>query len=205
MRLKPGLYPGFRIQDVRVKDGHFGVRFIVSGTVVADPIARPGEEPTPKGAGGTWTTQIDGKWGPTIGLGEVKAFLLACGLDGDLESQIASVLAGKLAGHVVSTDAYAATTKGNQAITKHTWLPADPAVIAAAGGVQDASFAEDEDAPSAPSAPAAPPAPPATPSTTLEQRAAVGGWWPNPNAAGWYYNAAGEQKPTAEIGGMFPG
>ena len=120
---------------------------------------------------------------------------------------MSAVLAGSLRGRVVSTDAWGDTTKSGQKIVKHSWAPAEPAVIAAAGSIADAAFGEDseDETPETPAAPTSPAAAPTAPSTTLEQRAAAAGWWPNPNAAGWFYNAVGEQKPSVEIVGMFPG
>lgn len=185
-RLKPGLYPGFRIAEIRVRQGHYGTRFIVSGTVVAEPIARGDETPTPKGAAGTWTVQIDGKWAQ-IGLGEVKSFLFAAGLSGDLESQMDGVLGGSLRGRVLSTEAWADTTKSGQTIVKHTWAPAEPGVVAAAASVEDAAAGPDEDESPAPA-----------PGLSLEARAAAAGWLPHPSAPGYFYQGQ-DVKSAADL------
>lgn len=195
-RLRPGLYPGFRIGEIKVRQGHYGTRFIVAGTVVAEPSPRDGHDPTPLGAHGTWTVQIDGKWA-AIGLGETKSFLLACGVTGDLESQMAGVLGGSLVGVVVSTEAWEETTKSGQRLVKHSWAPAEPAVVAAAGSVADAA---EGDAPAPAAAP--PPPPPAPPAASapepFEARAARAGWLPHPDAPGYFYQGT-DVKSAADL------
>lgn len=135
-RFKPGIYPAIRIDKIQVKDGYNGLRYIVEGTVVAQPERTHGD-PTPLGAAGSWTVQLDGKWAD-LGKAEAKAFGAAVlGLTPeecearDMESELERSCspAQPWAGRIVWTQAESKTTKGGHDMTKHVWRPADASSV----------------------------------------------------------------------------
>lgn len=136
-RFKPGTYPAIRVDKCSVKDGYNGLRFIVEGQPIAEPTASGEVDkggnpilPTPVGTTGSWTVQIDGKWGE-LGKGEAKAFAAACvGLTPEeCESHdMDAVLNGcvgpdqPLTGKIVATEAHGHVTKSGFDMTKHVWM-----------------------------------------------------------------------------------
>jgi len=146
-RFKPGNYPAIEIVKVAVKDGHNGLRFIVEGIDKAT------------GQTGSWTCQLDGKWGE-LGKAEAKAFAAAAlGMSleqcetHDMEAELERAIGPDqpFAGRIVATEAFEHTTKSGFNMTKHVWRVAE--------GVTPAP-AKTEAKTSAPAAP--PPPPPKT-------------------------------------------
>jgi len=203
-RFNAGIYPAVRIERLSVKQGHNGLRFIMEATPVLPASERtPGVAPTPVGAEGSWTTQIDGQWGK-IGMGETKLVIgLLCGMtpeeidaDPEIESKMEAAVAADNPhkGKLLRTEAWEHKTR-NSTMTKHSWAPVDPADLARAQGASAsvASPTPAASAASAPAAPAAPAAPPAAPPAIPDGFFAFPAG--DPRHGTHVYNAAGEIRP----------
>lgn len=186
-RFAPGIYPAIRVERLHVTQGHFGTRFVLEGTVVAEPQQREeGVQPTPVGAQGSWTTQIDGQY-PKIGKGEVKALMRVL-MDGEeptgAETNRATGPENPYKGALIATDAWSHVTKNKHTITKHAFKP-----------VPEGTVIHDVPVPTMDATPAAPSPAPMSP----EGKVKAAGWLANPNAPGWYYNPANTAEPQRQI------
>ena len=202
-RFKPGIYPAIRIDKIQVKDGYNGLRYIVEGTVVAEPERTTGD-PTPLGASGSWTVQLDGKWAD-LGKAEAKAFAAAVlGLSReqadatDMEAHLEASCGPSQPwiGKLVRTQAEEKRTKGGHVMVKHVWWPVeDPSVVDAEAMRTPARAPEAAAAPiPAVQAPAPPAVAPPAPTAGLKDPPA--GWFHfpegDPRRGVQCYNAAGQ-------------
>ena len=129
-RLRPGSYPHLVITGCQVVQGFHGTRFIAN----FDVLESSGPDAHPAGSAGDWSARIDGQW-DKIGKGEVKTFVAASlGIEPAAvdAAVMTKVLAGALDGIAMRSDAFEKSTKGGNAITKHTWDRLDGAPCAAA-------------------------------------------------------------------------
>lgn len=195
-KFAPGIYPAIRIDNLKVRSGFHGLRFILEGEVVEPGRERtPGEAPSPVGSKGSWGVQIDGKHG-AIGLGEAKAVIgLLHGMTpaeadamGDAIKPLmhAAIAADQpFKGRILSTECWKHKTGNDQTMIKHFWdLPKNASATAPA-----------------PAVPAVVPAPapaPAAPAVETPATAPGGPWYAIANdPRGTHYNAQYEFRTFA--------
>lgn len=172
--LGDGTYPEIEIGEIKIHNGHFGQRFIASLEVTAEP---SGENPTPVGSSGDFSTRIDGE-NRKMGIGDVKAFVMkVLGISRaeeatfDFEKTVARVIGPEqiLKGRKVAATKWTKTTKNNRQVAAYRFETIEG----------QASVPAPAPVPAAPPLPGVPPAPPAP--------FPPPGWMAHPTAPGYFY------------------